>query len=514
MGKRLAAAGLCALLFFACPWAAGESAVGGLSAERERTARESGLEIHTKTQLSFGGLPLWDDETNAAVGSLLSELTLEKREQGAAGSGYVSLNAYLQKESVFDLTLLSKGGVYYEQSNLLGGRTAACTKDEFSVFAARVAEQSGGALPKNLAWLYELISLALLGGDGSALDTSMIDRALAAYEGWAAGALTVTERRRPDTWIPGIYGATARVAEVTQEEALALFQAFDWALSGGEALWPDAASARPPEGSPTGLFEAFAGARDLLRAIAQTLPASLPRDLPASEYRMVYGLDGTMVSRQLAIALPEGGSLLFEWSAAAEGVPALYVAVSFADSAFTLLCTAEQGVPVTSGGMARKSDAVIAQASYTKGASRADMMMTIRRSAERRKDVETVDTEIECTLESETWLGEGALLTLSASINDKASGAGEAYALKRQTVFRLKGMGFDGRDVLTVTETTGARKAQASVVDEAGAVHPALMDDAAFAKWMEAAQESLLQAAYTALGRVPPDVARYLLRYF
>ena len=60
----------------------------------------------------------------------------------------------------------------------------------------------------------------------------------------------------------------------------------------------------------------------------------------------------------------------------------------------------------------------------------------------------------------------------------------------------------------------GTSGAKCILVDEAGAVHPALMDDAAFASWMEAAQESLLQAAYTALGRVPPDVARYLLRYF
>ncbi len=161
--KRILKA-LALALALVCPLSAAmaeQPPVGGYTAQLERQALLSGMELRSEGSLAWGGLPLLDAQTNDMLESLLGALTFTARRQGQAPSGYLSLDMLLKAVSVLDLRMQAAGDVYYEQSNLLGGQTVAFTAEEFRTFAGRLSGRSGGAIPSAIGPLFPLAMRAL-----------------------------------------------------------------------------------------------------------------------------------------------------------------------------------------------------------------------------------------------------------------------------------------------------------------------------------------------------------------
>ncbi len=106
-------------------------APGRYAAVMEQVARDAGLSIQNQAIIEWSNLPLLDAPTNDALKSLMKALTVRTRQQSLDGNGFWSMNLLLQGDSVVDFSMQAKDGVYYEQSNLLGGNTVAFTPEEF-----------------------------------------------------------------------------------------------------------------------------------------------------------------------------------------------------------------------------------------------------------------------------------------------------------------------------------------------------------------------------------------------
>lgn len=285
--KRRIAALVCLLLFFA-PAARAERDIGALARLAEADGRVLGMEVYRKTNLAWGSLPLVDAAANKALEGLCNALRIDTRAQGAWDAGYVSLDVMLQNTSVFDFTLMTRDGVYYEQSNLLGGATVGATKEEFADFVARLSAKSGGAMPQNMDILFDFVRLGLGGGDVN-VDMDTINAALAAIDGWSKTALVKTEKLRPVSYMPGAYCARAEVIQITRDEALALTAALADVIGGDEALLMGAAAEQVYQGDETALREAVAKAKETLETLPGALGEALPESLAPAEYRELFG---------------------------------------------------------------------------------------------------------------------------------------------------------------------------------------------------------------------------------
>ncbi|MDL2318527.1 hypothetical protein LJC74_05560 [Eubacteriales bacterium OttesenSCG-928-A19] len=512
MKRRLLALGLCMLL--ALPvgsFAADALAPGQHALEQEAAALAQVLELRTDTTFSWGGLPLLDGETDSAIKSLLSALTLRTRRQQGTGDGYAALDVMLQRASVLDLSMQALDGVYYEQSNLLGGQTVAFTPEEFRMFMARLSARSGGAMPTNMDLLFTIVMRAL-GAEPVEIDPATLDGALLTFAGWSSHALTTTERLRPRVFIPGLYGIRAEVVDVTRAELLTLAEAYSDLLSENEALWLGAASAQQPGADDATLSAQARQIAAMMRALPDLLAAALPEGIPPAEYREVFDADGALVVRQLELTLPDGEHVYVEWVPAETGVSSLYASLAIGESGLELLVTREDGAPVVTRRQASQRRRIIASMTYSEPDLTLDIVAT------RTEDVLTTDTRdntnvrTEIMMESEALFGEGTVVTLSASTTGRATGqAGRDYSRREETVWRLKGLGFDSRKILTVSSRTTAVVASPPAAPGNDAVRPARMDDAALDDWLSGTRLSLLQVWYTVLGRLPPDVAAYVL---
>lgn len=509
--KKLLLCAICFILLFANAAMADSAQPGAYAGTWRDRALDGGLELYTVTTLEWGGLPLLSDADNAMLSSLLGVLRLEERTQGAGGNGYLAHQLFLQNVSVLDMALQAEGGVYYEQSNLLGGQTVAFTQEAFAGFTRRLAARTGGVMPGNLAALYEIVMLALGGMDTATVDTETLDSAMAILSQWETEALTSETRRRPPVNIPGLYGATAEVIGVSRGEALALVTDFAQMLSGEEAMWEQNVRGQMAGAEETEVAGVLARIAEMLATLPEDLEDALPMDMPPAEYRIVYGLDGVEVCRQIEVELPGTGSLLVEWARAEQAVPALFVLGAMEDAAVSLLYTREVGTPSMTGTVMRARNRAVAEFRLTMAGLDLSVMMTRAENIELRAEKEIITAKTDWMIECPQWLGEETVVTVTRQETDTATGTGEDFAQKHQTNWFLKGLGFDRQKILTVTENTKVEGARQPIDIYGPVVYPARMDEEAFDAWLAGVQVSLVQAGYTVIGRLPPDVAAYLL---
>ncbi|MDR0929889.1 MAG: hypothetical protein LBM74_09315 [Oscillospiraceae bacterium] len=443
--------------------------------------QEAGQALVHETTIQFSGLPLLDEETNAALKSLFGAMRLRLIRQGAQGEGYASLDLFLQDQSVIDFTLEKRGGVYYEQSNLLGGQTVAFTPMAFSAFVPRLAERSGGALPQQLDWLYELMTFALGGGEVT-MDMETLNAWITRWEAWRKQSLMLTEVAVPASEMPGIAASRAAQAEITRAEMLALAASVSELLAPQETLWLSAAQVRVAEESEAA--QTLSAIRETLETLPDALAAWLPLDLPPARFFELYDAKGAVVSRQFALSLPDGLDVSLEWLATEEeGLPPLCLMITAANSRFEWRVT-ESGAQLTLTDPELSFDA------------------TLTRS-------EAEQSETLFTLQSETLLGAGAML--HARSTDRPAGTKSDYPRTRETQVWLTGLGFDELVPLTITTRTTAQAAVPPLQLET-AVFPSTLPEAALDAWLEGVRVSATQALFTVMGRLPSDVAAYLLQ--
>lgn len=512
--KRWVALLLCLLLTGTLAAGMAEGiAPGRYAQEMQAQALEAGLEVTEETTYAWGGLPLLDADLDSAIGSLLKELKTQRRTQGTEGDGYTALDLFLKNVSVLDLSMQVADGVYYEQSNLIGGQTVAFTPDEFSTFVSRLSVASGSALPPNLDMLFQVVTRALGGASAIQIDMETIDGALQAYADWQQSALTETVRLRPQVRIPGLYGVRETVVEITRDEFISLAKAYSDLLADNEMLWQDAAAELLPEANEEELAERARFIADTMRSLPDLLQDALPLDLKPAEYREVFGYDDQLVVRQLDIYLPEGARLYVEWVPDVEGIPPMVATLQMGNSTLGLILTRTEGMPVVDDRITRQENSLVAEVSYEEENLRLDMVITRSEAIEQQADRETVKTKTEWMMESEALLGKGAVVSLLCEETDTATGTPDKnYTRRTEAIWRLKGLGFDTTKILTVSGKTTLAAAQPPAAPDTGAVRPALLDDVAFAAWIAGTQVSATQVVYTILGRLPSDVAAYVLQ--
>lgn len=509
--KRRMATGLLALILLVAQGALAQAPARYVIAAEEAVLAQ-GLALQTEASFAWGGLPLLDEEVNDALESLASVTRLQMQRQGTGGAGYTALDLLLQNVSVADLAMQVQDGVYYEQSSLLGGQTLAFTPASFAAFMARLSATSQGVLPLSLDVPFRTLMQALGAQESAVPDTETLDDATAAWLAWQQTALTETEALRPKVYTPGLYGARADVTEITRAEMLALAQTYSDLLADNDGLWRAAAEAQLFDADEATLHETAQAISALMRDLPQMLAEWLPENLKPTMLRTVYDVSGALIAKQVEIPLPDGAHVFFEWVPAEYGVPPLYVSLSVGEASLTLLVSREDGQPQTAGRVTNTRNRYVAQWQYAEPQLAVDIMMTRSERLETRADRETVITQTDWMMQSDALLGEGAVVTLSVETTDAASGAGKDYIRRQETIVKLKGLGFDDRTILTCTSRTTAVQAEAPALPPAAEiVHPDRMDDEAFAEWISETQVSLIQAWLTVLGRLPSDVAQYVL---
>lgn len=502
----------CLLLMLLAPVLANAAEPGAMAQDFEAGARAQGMEVRTETTFKWGGLPLLSDEENKALASLLKVLTLQSRAQGAEAGGYRAYDMLLQEVSVLDIAMQATDGVYYEQSNLLGGQTVAFTAEEFSTFMARMSARSEGSLPANLDTVFSALLQALGGGDIQ-MDAQTYEGAMEAFAAWQNTALVETEQLRPTVHIPGLYGVRAVVVDLTREEALDFARIYSDLLAENDALWRDAAAGQLPEGTDEAtLAETAQSIAQTMRNLPKWVELWWPQGAGPLALRTVYGPDDEIVSRQLDLPLSDTLYAYAEWVPQETGVPPLYGYLAAGDSSLELLVTHENGEATQAGKETSLRNRSIAQLTYQDAQTRLDVTMTRTQDAKTADTRETITTQTDFMMESAALFGEGAVLTLTAQTTQSVRGEAEKYANTSETVWRIKGLGFDGQDILTVTTKTTLHEATPPADPAAEAVHPAQLSDEEMDAWISKTQVSLVQVVYTILGRLPADVAEYVLK--
>lgn len=475
----------------------------------EMAALDAGLALQRDVTFAWGGLPLLEADENQVIKALLGALSFRRQEQGMDGDGYLALDMLLKDVSVLDITQQTRGGVYYESSNLLGGQTVAFTEASFSQFMARLSARSSSLLPTNLDVLFSALVQALGTAEAVTIDAQTLRDAFAMMDAWSDDALVEVEQLRPRLYIPGLYGTRALVIDITREEAIAFAEGYVALLADNEALWLDAARAQAPAADTIVLGERAQQAAEQLRALPELLADWLPTDMPPMEYREVLDAGGKVVARQIEATLPGNEYIFAEWTPDMTG---LYLALSVDDLAVTALVTRELGEPAAIGSLTRLRNRTIAEISAAYVDVYLNATITRSENIETRDGKESVLVKQDCQVECPALFGEGAIVTLTIQATDTASGVAEAYTRKQDTIWRVKGLGFDRRDLLTVSTRTKAQAAQPPAIPEDAVLYPAEMDDAALDAWLqEISQVYTVQAWYTILGRLPAEVARYAL---
>lgn len=510
--KRIVAMFCALLLLVSCALA--EEAVpeaGRYARDTETAALLAGYEVKTETSFAWAGLPLFEKEENDMLKSLLKVLSISSRRYGGDEAGYRALDFFLKDVSVLDLSIQVLGGIYYEQSNLLGGQVVAFTPEAFRSFVARISSRSGGALPVNLDGLFAVI-VQMLAGTEIPIDEKTESEALSVYLNWQSQALVRQEVLRPVVQIPGLYGTRAEVIEVTRAEVLQFAEAYSNLLSENEVLWKEAAATQMPGANDEALTALAREIGETMRGLPETLKAALPANLQPSEYREVFDAEGRHIVSQLELYLPDNARVYLEWVPRETGIPPMYASLTLGGSVLSVVITREDGMSSVSGNEARVVNKLYAQITYVEPGTQLDVVVTHSEDARTRNGQETVVRVTDVMLDSAALLGEGTIVTLTGESVESTSGAiGAKYARTDETVWRLKGLGFDEQSFLTVSTRTTLGDANPPVGDVVAAVYPAQMDDEALDAWLADIDVGLLQTVYTILGRLPSDVAVYLL---
>ncbi|MDR0897181.1 MAG: hypothetical protein LBN04_04930 [Oscillospiraceae bacterium] len=493
--KRIIVWLLMGVLLVAAPGGLAE----GYAAREEAALQAAGLALVSETTLDFAGLPLLDEAANAALKSFCQAMRLRLQRQGDQGEGYAALDLLLQDQSVADLTLAVQDGVYYEQSNLLGGQTVAFTPIAFASFMPRLAERSGGALPPELDVLYESMAFALGGGDLT-VDMDILNAWLAGWDAWRGQALTMAETAVPPSWMPGVFAARAALAEITREEMLALAAATGELLAPNASLWQAAAQAQALDDNQAA--EILSAITTTIETLPDALAAWLPEGMPPMQYIELYDAEGAVISQQCMVALPDGLNLSLEWLPHdGDGLPPICLTITAADSRFQWRLSRAAGAPAGQS---------VSRITLTDPEFSFDATLTRNESTQADSRGETVVSETTCALTSDELLGAGVTATLHARTTDRASGAQVGYTRSRETALWLTGLGFDAQVPLTITTQTKAEPASPPLRLEM-AVFPSTLPDEALDAWLENVRISTTQVLFTCLGRLPSDVAAYLL---
>lgn len=466
------------------------------------------LESQTRITFAFGGLPMLSDAQNEALESLMKALEIVYRQQGGTlGTGYVAADVLLQEASVLDFAMHAENGVYTETSNLLGGQTLAFDRESFAAFTQRLLSRSNGALPENQQVPFDVL-MRLLGGVGEPSDREGLAALLAAVAQWQASAMMPSEVKRPEVWLPGIYGAFAQERDISRFELIALCRDI------APMLADDVTTTQAGDNDANDVRARMATATGFLRTLADSMEALLPESMPPIKVRDIVGLSGEIVSRQVEALLPEMLSLRLEWSEAlhGDGVPAMYLQAEWQDGHITVLYTHEDGAAQADGKAIHTRSGDIAEIRFTHGDIAADAMLMHHEHVETRSDrvIHTARTEL--ALESPALLGEEESV-VSLLVLDVGTQKGQETEYKEEwerNVY-IRGMGFEAHPVLTLFGKRTMHGAQSPIHADARIRNPANMTDEELDAWIADIQSGFWQIAYTVLGRLPPNVAMYVL---
>ncbi len=490
---------LCLCLLLSGAFAlADETLPGGYAESREALARAEGLEIRRETTFEWDGLSLWTEKQNQAMKSLAKVFMARTRVQGSEGNGYRMAELFLSDVSVLDMAVMASGGVLYEQGSLSGGVATAFTKTEFATFM-RMLVQRSGALPADLSLLYDAVMMWLGGTDGPPEGADTLSQALSALDMWKMAAMEVTEQRRPKVYLPGIYGVTARVSEVTREEALWLAQALAPLLGEAREFRREFTPAPESNDVMKTVAEWTRAITDLPGAVAEWLPA----DTHPFVYREVLGPDGALVCRQIEGEIPGTARLMVEWRGT-PGDGGLYLYYRAGTTAVSVLAS----VTGENGG---KADRTVVELRLIGQPVSANVMLTQRRTIETKSGKETVRTRTDIQFESDALLGAGETVMLTADTTDTASGTGRQYTRDVKTVLSLGGLVYPAETPLTLRTRTTVEKSTPPINLMDNIIHPTRLDEGAFDAWLSTVNGGAAQAWFTILGRLPMETAACLL---
>ncbi|MDR0928801.1 MAG: hypothetical protein LBM74_03695, partial [Oscillospiraceae bacterium] len=230
----------------------------------------------------------------------------------------------------------------------------------------------------------------------------------------------------------------------------------------------------------------------------------LPGDMPPLRYLEVFDAEGALLSRQLILSLPDGLTFSLEWlPQAADALPPLCLTITAAESRFQWRLTRADEAA------ARRS---VSRITLTDPALSFEAALTQSETTLPDAEGETLLSETSCALTSDALLGEGVTATLHARTTDRAAGAQADYTRERETVLWLTGLGFDEQVPLTITTRTTTEAAVPPLQLE-NAMFPATLPDEALDAWLDNVRISAAQVLFTCLGRLPSDVAAYLLQF-
>lgn len=498
------------LLLFAATGLAEEVATLPYASSVEKDAYDNGLEILSTWEGEWHGLPLLDDETNKLLHSLLANGSIEKRTLNTCGNAYTRWDLLLQKKSVLDLTMQVMDGVYYEQSNLLGGETVAFTSDEFAVFMNRIALLSQDVMPQNLDIVYDLVFHAIAGEKDTQAHV-----ALATMEevvrGWQATAFKAEEQTRPKVMLPGYYGTYAMVSKASRDELLALAEAVGSSLFDGERTVKSVSTAQTQDDKALAAQASILSVTDGLYSLADTLAMLLPEDMQPLMYREVYDHDNNLVSRQVEVmATPI--KLYIEWSSMSQSSQAIYVTITTSNEKITMLYTNENGSVIEERKIRRVKNRSVTEVSFLQGDVEAHVLRTSVQEIENNGGKEVVNTQTKWMVDSEKLLGKDELVTLAKQQTETITGQGAKYKHIKETEWILSGLQFTGKPFLTTRQLTTIKESKPIVIAEAQVVHPAALDAEAFEAWIEGLRFDAMQVGLTILGRIPSSNAAYLLK--
>ena len=501
-----------ALMFILAILLQGTALAGGFGRDAEEALLAEGKALQTEATFSWGGLPLLEDDLDAALESLFDVMAYRMQRQLLDDGSIQRYDLLLQNVSVLDFTMQAADDVYYEQSNLLGGQTVAFTPEAFRAFVGRISTQTDGALPANMDGLFSVVMRALQGADTHLVDAGTTTEAMEAFAAWQTDALQQVQKVRPTLLIPGLYGSTAQVTEITREEILALAEIYSALLAENDELWLDAAKVQAPGADEQQLHMLAEKASDTMRDLPEILGQWLPANIAPAEYREVFDYNDVLIAKQIEADLPGDWHIYVEWVPVEEGVGPAYASLHVGESTLSVLVSTEEGTVQQLGSYQTQRNVVIQEWSYAEPALTLDAMLTDTRNIQTYEKKEVIKQSVELMMTSEVLFGEGAVVTLSINTTDTAS-AEKDYVRKADTVIRLKGLGFDKQDILTIHSETkpSAAGGNDAVIASENAIMPAEMDAEAFDAWYAGVQVSTVQAMMTVLGRLPAEMAAYIL---
>lgn len=504
------------LLFFSTVGKAEDVATLPYYTVYESDAYHNGFEICTAWEGQWHGLPLLDEDTNKLIQSLVSNASIEKRTFCTYGNAYTRWDLLLQKMSVLDMTMQVINGIYYEQSNLLGGESVAFTSEEFSVFMNQIGMLSEDVMPRNLDILYDLV-FRTIAGDKDTQMHAAFDRLNEITRDWQATAFVEEKQTRPKVMLPGLYGVYAMVSQASREDLLLLADAMGASFFAAER----AGNAAIPVQEEVGQAElvdqtnsaqsTILSITDTLYSLSDTLATLLPEDMPPLIYREVYDYNQKLVSTQIEVTASPI-HLYLEWSPVSQGSQVFYIAVSTASEKMTVLCTNENGNVRQERKTRHVTNRSVTEMYLLQNDEEAHLLRTSIQDIENTGNKETVKTQTKWMLDSEALLGTDEIVTLTRQQTDTTNGEGPKYKHISESEWSLSGLQFSGKPIITTTQTTTIKEIALPIIAETDVIHPALLDDKAFEAWLEDLRAYAMQVGLTILGRIPSSNATYLLQ--